>query len=387
MKKNLAIMIALVLFGFYVSNLSALNTIDELAYVIGLGFDVSDSNTIKLSLQISIPASYSSDGSSSTSEDSTIITSVDCDSIDSGINLTNAYIGKTLNLSYCKVVAFSKDIAEAGIMNYVSTLINDIEVRPYCNIIVSKCDAKSFLESSKPLLESLSSKYYDSAITSAKNTGFTKLVTLLDFYNDYYDTCSGSFAMLGDVNASITEEKTIDLSGMAIFNNGKYSGELSGSEVLLSLITTNELQNAKVSIPSPFSEDDYLSLYISSAKSKKTVKIVDGVPSITCRVKLTSRILSNSVDLNYMTLENLKVIEEHASTYFKTQITDYLYKTSSMYNCDVSKFGKNAIKNFKTWDEWTSYDWQDKYQFSNFDVSVAFKLKSSYLVIGTDSGL
>ena len=248
------------------SNISSINTIDELAYVIGLGFDTSENGKLKLSLQISLPSSYSSNGggSSSSSENTTVITSVDCNSIDSGVNLANTYVGKTLNLPYCKAVIFSEELAQKGIISYVSTLINDIEVRPYCKILVSKCNASDFLKNSKPLLDNLSSKYYDSAADLAeKNTGFTRIVTLLDFYNDYYDTCSDSFTMLGTIDDSLPEDDTVKMSGLVSFHNGSLSGELTPSEVLSNLITSNELRHAVISIPSPFSDSNlYISLHV-----------------------------------------------------------------------------------------------------------------------------
>lgn len=383
-KKILAILLIIVLFLFYLSNISSINTIDELAYVIGLGFDTSENGKLKLSLQISLPSSYSSNGggSSGSSENTTVITSVDCNSIDSGINLANTYVGKTLNLSYCKAVIFSEEFAQKGIISYVSTLINDIEVRPYCKIVVSKCSASDFLKNSKPLLENLSSKYYDSAENSEKNTGFTRIVTLLDFYNDYYDTCSDSFTMLGTINDSLSENNTVKMNGLVSFHNGSLSGELTPSEVLSNLITSNELKHATISIPSPFSDSNYISLYISNSKSKNDVKIVNGFPFIKCNITLSTRILSNSVNSNYMSDENISAIEEYASSYFKSHIENYLYKTSIILKSDVSKFGKIAIKHFKTWNDWTEYDWLDKYQNSFFDVDVNVKLKSSYLVIG-----
>ena len=66
-KKILAILLIIVLFLFYLSNISSINTIDELAYVIGLGFDTSENGKLKLSLQISLPSSYSSNGGGSSS--------------------------------------------------------------------------------------------------------------------------------------------------------------------------------------------------------------------------------------------------------------------------------------------------------------------------------
>lgn len=205
-KKFLIFILCSLVTIFSITNKKAVNTIDESAYVVAMGFDTSTSGKLQLSLQIAIPSSEgnSSSGSSSNSEQSasTIVNTVECDSVFSGITLINSYISKKLNLSYCKVVVFSEELATSGIENYVSTLINDIEVRPTCHILISRCDAKYFLENSKPMLENLSSKYYEVETSSEKNTGYTKAVTLLDFYNSLYDSFSQPCAILGSINGA-----------------------------------------------------------------------------------------------------------------------------------------------------------------------------------------
>lgn len=201
-RKILIFLLVIVIMFFSFSNYASVNTIDDSAYVIGMGFDNSANGKIKLSLQIAIPTSSSSKSSSSDQSASSMVNTVECDSIYSGINLVNSYISKKLNLSYCKVAVFSEDFASNGISEYISTLVNDVELRPTCHIAISRCEAKYFLENSKPMLEDLSSKYYEIETSSEKNTGYTKSVTVLDFYNSYYDTFAHPYATLCSINGA-----------------------------------------------------------------------------------------------------------------------------------------------------------------------------------------
>lgn len=221
-KKILVFLLIVVVIIFSATNFNAVNTIDDSAYVVAMGIDPGTSSKLKLSLQIAIPSSESSGngGSSSGGEQSSssIVNTVECDSIFSGITLINSYISKKLNLSYCKVVVFSEEMATKGVGNYVSTLINDVELRPTCHIVISRCEAKYFLDNSKPMLENLSSKYYEVESSSEKNTGYTKAITLLDFYSSYYDTFSQPCAILGSINganAGDIEENQFSLGNSA----------------------------------------------------------------------------------------------------------------------------------------------------------------------------
>lgn len=381
-KKILIFLLIILLLVFYASNFTSIYTIDDLAYVIGIGIDNGTNGAIRLSLQIAIPLSSEQSGGSGQSK-SSIVKTIECNTINGGINLINSYISKKLNLSYCKVVVFSEDLSSKNIINYACTLINDIEVRPYCNVLISRCEASYFLENSEPLLDKLSSKYYKNETSSERNTGYTEQITLLQFYNDYYDTLGEPHTVLTQITDSTSEKNHIENFGLVTFHNGTLTGELSGVDTVYHLIITNQLQNTTISVPSPFNDYEYIALHIDSTHTKNKVKIVNGFPYITCDVRFNTRVLSSSVSSNYLTKENITKIEDYANSYFKSHIEDYLYKTSLELKSDISKFGRYAVKSFLTWDDWKKYDWVNKYPNSTFNVKVKTSLKSSYLIVGT----
>lgn len=204
-RRILILLLVILIVCFAVTNSDAVNTIDESAYVVAMGLDSGSDGKLLLSLQIAIPSAGSSSSGSSSGDSpqssSSIVNTIECDTVYSGFNLANSYLSKRINLSYCKVVVFSEEFASKGISEYIASFMNDVEVRPSCHILVSKCNAKHFLESSKPLLETLSSKYYEMQLSSEKNTGYTKTVTLLDFYNSYFDSFKQPYAILGTINS------------------------------------------------------------------------------------------------------------------------------------------------------------------------------------------
>ena len=410
-------LLCLTIIVFSVTNNNAVSTIDDSAYVVAIGLDSSPNGKINLSLQIAIPSSNGSSSSPSSSEQSssTIVNTVECDTVFSGITLINSYISKKLNLSYCKVVVFSEELASKGISNYISTFINDIEVRPTCHVLISRCEAKYFLENSKPMLENISSKYYEIETASEKNTGYTKAVTLLDFYNSYYDTFSQPYTILGSINgayagdiennqfsvgtspqslenlnefSSVESESSnktqhnIENLGLAVFNGDSFVGELTSMQTIYHLILSNQLKGTIINIPSPLSDIDYISLNIINAKTKNTVKIINNTPYISCDVNLKTRVISSSISANYLTNENIELLQEYANSYIKSHIQEYLYKTSVEFKSDIVGFGKYAVHNFKTIEEWKNYNWLSNYRNSFFSVNVNTSIISSYLVLG-----
>lgn len=73
-----------------------------------------EESDLKVSFQLSIPSKNASDGDSSggsSGSADTVIDTIECPSIESGISLANGYISKKLNLSHCKVLVISEEIA------------------------------------------------------------------------------------------------------------------------------------------------------------------------------------------------------------------------------------------------------------------------------------
>lgn len=431
-KKILIILLVIVITAFFLTNFSSIYTIDDYAYVIAMGLDNSDDSDLILSLQIAIPAGSSKRSESSSSQSSSsIVSTVKCKNINGGVNLINDYLGQKLNLSYCKAMVFSEDIAKKGIGNYICTATNDIEIRPSCDIIVSKCSALDYITNSKPLLENLSSKYYEIASSSQKDTGLTRTISLMSFYNRYYDSLCEPYAPLSSIeesnggdsssssggksegegsssssggkstsegsssssggNSESSSKKDVEKDnasekiknqGLAIFKDDKLIGEISREETLCYMLVSGKLKEAVINVPSPFEDADYVSLNISSVHSKNKVEIKNGTPFITCNISLSARVLSSTKTSNYLSKENSLALEYATNSYLNANITDFLYKTSKELKSDFIGFGRNAVRSFKTMDDWKNYDWLNKYQNSEFNVNVNTTVKSSYLLIG-----
>ena len=427
-RKFLIIILIIVLLLTTFLGTNSVNSLDNLAYVVAIGFDVKDTGKLELSFQIALPSGSegNSSGSSSSQSSSSVVTSVECNSFESGVNLVNSYLSKELNLSHCKAVVFSEEIASQGIGEYLYTLINHIEIRPTCNVIVSKCNAKYFLNNSSPMLEQLSSKYYEIASTSESVTGYTYNITLLDFFSDFADSFTECFATLGSVNdgnisssgansnydnnsingsnneqssssllnegtddsyvaseTPIDSQKNIENLGLAIFKSDKLVGELNGIECIAHLILTNELENAVISVPSPFESTNYIDLYITNSYCKTKVYLSNSSPYIKPSIDLNARIISMADDYKNLTEDNIELIEEYATYYVEKFIYAYLYKTAKIFKSDITAFGKYAVSNFATIDEWNDYNWLDNYQNSFFNVDINVDIVSRYLLIDT----
>lgn len=379
--------------------------VETLAYAVAIGIDKGDGNNkLKVTLQLAVLSDSSSDGGGTTQSQKSTITSVDCSSIDTGISLINSYISKKVNLSHCKAIIFSEEFAYGGLSEEIFTFVNNLEVRPNCNIIISRCKALDYLENVQPTLESVSARYYELILNSSEYTAYSQNITLKDFYNSLLNSSSSPCAILGGVNNKSTQElyasssiynsegsykadetpiispNGIENMGLAVFSGDKLVGELDGSQTLSHLLVTNNLKSAVISIPNPYSQTSVISIYITQTKKTKTsLKFLNNYPYITCNISITGNILSLEEGLDYSNEDVIKTIEEYTNSYLEQNILSYLYKTSKEYKTDIAGLGKYGLKNHLTWKDWANSNWASNYQNSFFTVTVNSTIQSGQL--------
>jgi len=402
LKKVLIFIFIKVFFAAFSASYSSLN-IDNLAFVVALGVDVSDADKIKVTFQFVNPPS-STEG---TNQESQIFeNSVESDSIPSAINLMNTYLARKVDLSHCRIIVFSEAIAENDISEYIYSLMNDVQVRPSSNIIVSKCDSYYYISNSKPSLEKSITRYYDIFPTSSKYTGYITNATIGDFFNSLASTYSHPYAILGGVSsatANTAETKsTIDSEvksnlspihpsdraseniGTAVFNRGKLVGELNAIETVSFNILENDIDSFLISIPDPDNNNSNLDLFLMpKSDTKIKVDIVNNSPYIQVDCSFSARLYSISSDSNYLDDNVLSSISYACDRYLENVIKDYLYKTSTDFKSDINGLGKYALSSFTTNSDFESFNWTSNYPNATFEVSVETNIISGSLLTQT----
>ena len=368
--------------------------LDNQSFVTAIGIDTSDTNNMKVTFEFVNIAS--SDNSSLSSSD-IILNTVDSSSINDAINIMNAYIGKKVNLSNCKVFIFSEKYAENGISDEVFTLINDIQVRPTANIVVSKCNAKYYIEHSAPNLENLVTKYYDILPPSSEYTGYSFDATIGQFFNNLKCNACQQYAILGGIttnssNSTQTDDMKsnttpisgiheTDSLGLGVFKDGKIVGELNALESICFSCLLKDTQSFQISIANPEKENSLIDIALNVAKNKKVkVNIVNGSPYVKIKLQFEGKVASMSKDSKYLDENTLDTISEETSHYLEKAFSNFLYKTSTEYDSDVCSIGKYAFPKFWTLRDFENYNWNSNYKNSVFDVEVITDINSSFII-------
>lgn len=402
--KIIAILLILVLCLPFLTGCYDAVSIETLAYVIAVGIDKGENNNLKLSFQIAALSNASSnDGGSSSQYKSASVISVDCSTIDHGINLINSYISKKINLSHCKAIIISEDLAYDGLSEYIFTFVNNIEVRPNCNVLISKCTANDFLNMFQPSLESVSARYYELILNSSSYSGYIDNIYLADFYEKILDTTSQASTLLVNINdkslhtqdinsenklngnylageTPINSTSKTEIMGLTAFKEDKLVGELNNLETLCHLIVTNKLEKGIIVIPNPFNTQSNISLSIGLYRDTSiSAELVNNFPYISCNISIKANVTSMDYTIDLSDSENLKFLEECLNEYLEENISSYLYKTSKEFKSDIVGFGRCFLPKYLTWLDWCDTDWLNNYENSTFKINVSSNVESGYL--------
>ena len=214
LKKILIVILIIIFISSFSASYNSLN-IDNLAFAVAIGFDKSTTDNLKITFEFV----FTSASSETISEAKPVLYTVDCSSITNGINMMNAYLGKKLNLAHCKLVIFSEELASEGISNEIYSLINEVQIRPSANVVVSKCNTKYYLENSIPSLEHLIPKYYDIFPKTSEYTGYTCNATIEHFFNALVCNYCEPYAILGGVTSDNSQANVTDVEDSKIKSN------------------------------------------------------------------------------------------------------------------------------------------------------------------------
>ena len=401
--KYLIIIIIVIIFSLAFTGSHIVQSVDDLAYTVALGIDVGDSEDLKVTFQFTMPVPSGEGGSGQASP--SVIDSVEANSIDSAISFMNAYVSKEINLSHCKVIVISEEVAKRGISKEIFSLMNKVQIRPDNHVIISTCSAQKYIESVSPSLENLVTKFYEILPRSGDYTGYTVNAELGDFFTKIVCTTCEPCAILGNVVDNGTEETSgsgsdsqegekksakngIENMGIAVFKSDKLVGTLSAEETLAHLLLTNQLKSCNISIPDPDDESKKIDLFLTSNHTAKIqVSILNGTPFVKSHLTVNAKLASVDALSKDTTPESseqrLKKIEESAEHYLETLLSNYCYKTAKEFHSDIAGFGRHAIQNFKTSDEFDEYDWLNHYQDTFFETDAKVTIKSGFLLTGT----
>ena len=84
----------------------------------------------------------------------------------------------------------------------------------------------------------------------------------------------------------------------------------------------------------------------------------------------------------YLNPDVLNSISNSCNSYLEKQFSNYLYKTSTVFESDINGIGSYALSKFTT-TEFDNYNWLNNYKNSTFEVKINTVMDSGFLLTQT----
>lgn len=357
--------------------------VDEKSFVIAIGMDKAENGLMKVSFLFTSPESGG--GDSSTEPPEKDLLTVEAPTIYSALRLINTFRSKKIDISHTLLIVFSQEIAQEGIINYLTDFVNTRAFRPSIYLAVALNDAGEFLSSIEPKQDIFIEKYinrlFSKVTTNAVNTGY--------LYYNYFTYLEEAGNLIPLVGVSSTEsvapaedefkavipddfsinyvadrvpidkEEAAIMCGYAVFDKERMVGTLGISESELAKMATKNLPPSDFSVYYP-EKEKYITVNLRQI-STPAIKVRTGdVPEIDIKINLLGEF--TGIEGAFNTEEECKAFTEYLNKCMTEKMTALLKRSQSEFDADIVGFGEHAKLNFLTNKQWEKYNWPEKYK-------------------------
>ena len=376
-------LIIIIFFGLLLSGCYGKVELDDLAYAIAIGADVSksgDEGDVDITYQVAIPVKIAGN-ETSTGKDTFTTYTVTAPSLAKANSIVNTITSKQIDLSHVELILYSEELAKKGLTGHVNSLISNVDIRPRSTVSVCKGTAKDFLEKVSPILETSPARYYELILSSYNYTSQSLGTEILNFYTATQSPYDCPIAVISKLEEESGDKGKATFSGLAVFKGTKMVGELNEDLALAHLILSNNLNEAVLVINDSENSNEVVTLIAKQSNAPQIkVSLKNNVPHIDITAYVEARLESDAASTDYLKQENKNRLHQKVTDHLKSVIENYLEETTKNIKADSAGFGRYAKANFLTWPEFEKINWHDIYPNSKYNVNINVNLNVSQIV-------
>ncbi|WP_162848470.1 Ger(x)C family spore germination protein [Paenibacillus nanensis] len=340
--------------------------VNDLAIVTAAGFDLTENNQIRLSVQIFSPGNPSQSGSSMGEQQqgmpkALVESAVGKDTADAAASLQEL-LSRNLFWGHADVFIISERLARHGITEPLDYLSRHPQPRERTNLYVSRGSPEEILQW-QPDIERNSGEMLREMAVIQTGLNITLLETMVSLSEEAHTALIPIVGMKKSGN-----KQSPALLGSAAFHGLKMKQTYSVKATRGLLWLRDEINEA--TITSRINDEGYASINIFKSRSKITPVIHNGKWKIKLHLEAAGNLTENSTTLNAQSPEDIKKIE-NAFTALLQQRIEKAVKLAKESQTDVLGFAEAFHQKYPS--EWLSdkADWGELLR----DVEVEYHIK------------
>lgn len=333
---TVALVIVLALFTFSENEIYKKDIRNRLV-IQGIGIDLEEDGTYTVTLQAIDTNSSEAASADSASQPSLKTYKLTGDTVYTAIKTVTEKEGKIPLYSQNRIILIGKSITEEKMDDVIDFFVRDVENGGTVYIAAAEKTASEILEakngneyiSARTLEKSIESYEYDAKIFS------TQLYELVNRYNSgTKDFAMPLFSLKED-----GEEKTVEITGTALFNNTKYREVISKEETVFLNVLCDDVYNTALAFDG--TTGTKVALNVVKSKTKREVTLNNNVPTFKISVYMNADIAEISGGVSSeMTNKEIEEIKRKGEEYVEEHIRSAINSLYQENNSDACGFAR-----------------------------------------------
>ena len=279
--------------------------------------------------------------------------------------------GRKLFFPHNQVLIFGRKLAEDGVQKYTDFFLRDPEPRLNMWVIISKGTAVEVLDV-KSELEKIPASNIAHLVEIQSATSQTSIVKLKDFLTRLMSKTTAPIAPLIEVSGE-GENKTIILSGTAVFKRDKLVGQLDRRETRGLLWVLGEVKSGIIEVECS-DGDDKAGLEIIRADGKITPVIDEDKITIKVNIEEEGNLAEQACSQNLASPENIEKLKKEKAAVIKEEVMAAIIKAREL-NTDIFGFGDAIHQKYpKQWKDLEDR-WDEVFPKIEVEITVETKLR------------
>lgn len=347
MRRGLIIIFAIILALFTFSeNEVYKKDIRNRLVIQGVGIDLEEDGTYTVTLQAIDTNSSEASLAEGASQPPLKAYKLTGDTVYTTIKSVTEKEGKIPLYSQNRIILIGKSITKEKMDDVIDFFVRDVEVGGTVYIAAAEKTASEILTakngkeliSAENLENSIEAYEYDAKIFA------TELYELINRYN----SGSKDFALPLFSLQEKGDEKSVEITGTALFDNTKYREVISKNETIYLNVLSDEVYNTAIAFDG--GKGTKVSLNIVKSKTKRTVTLTKDIPTFKLKVYMDADVaeISGGVS-NAMAVEEIYEIKEKGEEYIEKSIKstiDSLYHKHNSDACGLARLLYISQKDF-----------------------------------------
>ncbi len=297
----------------------------------GIGIDIENNGEYLVTIQAIDTSNQATASYDSASQPPIKTYEVKGDTIYTAIKSVTEIEGKIPLYSQNRIIILGKSVTEENMADVIDFFVRDVENSSSVYIAAAENTAGEILNT-KNGEKYITAESIETEISAYEYDAQIFNIQLYDLINRY-NSGTKDFAMPLLSIKEKESEKSVEISGTALFNSTKYREKISKEETLFLNILYNKVNNTALAYD--YNDDKKVSLNIVNSKTARKLTLKNGVPYFKIYVEMQADISEISGGVSTKTeVDDIEKITLAGERYIENETKKLLHSLYREYNSD-----------------------------------------------------